>query len=111
MFTFYETNDAKIPILLEEQTDADGKARAIRIGDGQFLKDDKGQEVKFASADLTAVETDMKLRSAIQQTLDSLALSDPNPDARSLRDFEAWQFRQGKEYCVAPGPPGKGDER
>ncbi len=77
-----ETNDAKIPILLEEQTDADGKARAIRIGDGQFLKDDKGQEVKFAGADLTAVETDMKLRSAIQQTLDSLALSDPNPDAR-----------------------------
>jgi len=77
-----ETNDAKTPILLEEQTDADGKAGAIRIADGQILKDDKGQELKFASADLTAAETDMKLRSAIQQTLDSLALSDPNPDAR-----------------------------
>ena len=77
-----ETNDAKIPVLLEDQTDADGKARAIRVSDGQFLKDDKGQEVKFASADLTSAETDMKLRSAIQQVLDSLALSDPNPDAR-----------------------------
>lgn len=77
-----ETNDAKIPVLLEEQTDADGKARAVRIADGQFLKDAKGQELKFASADLTSAETDMKLRSAIQQALDSLALSDPNPDAR-----------------------------
>jgi urea transport system permease protein len=77
-----ETNDAKIPILLEDQTDADGKARAIRIADGGFLRDAKGQELKFASADLTSAETDMKLRSAIQQALDSLALSDPNPDAR-----------------------------
>jgi len=77
-----ETNDAKIPVLLEEQTDADGKARAIRIADGQFLKDNKGQELKFANADLTSAETDMKLRSAIQVTLDSLALSDPNPDSR-----------------------------
>ncbi len=79
----YETNDAKVPIMLEEQTDSDGKARAIRIVDGQFLKDDKGQELKFASADLTAADTDMRLRSAIQQTLDALALSDPNPNARS----------------------------
>jgi urea transport system permease protein len=77
-----ETNSAKIPILLEEQTDAEGKARAIKIADGQFLKDDKGQELTFASADLTAAETDMRLRGLIQQTLDTLALSDPNPDTR-----------------------------
>jgi urea transport system permease protein len=77
-----ETNDAKIPVLLEDQTDADGKSRAIRIADGQFLKDDKGQEFKFASIDLTSAETDMKLRGAIQQVLDSLALSDPSPEVR-----------------------------
>lgn len=75
-------NSTKIPILLEDQTDADGKARAISIADGSFLKDDKGQELKLAATDLTAADTDMKLRAAIQQTLDSLALSDPNPDAR-----------------------------
>jgi len=77
-----ETNDAKIPVLLEDQTDADGKSRAIRIADGQFLKDDKGQELKFASIDLTSAETDMKLRGAIQQVLDALALSDPSPEVR-----------------------------
>src|SRR4051812_30368427 len=94
-----ETNDAKIPVLLEEQTDADGKARAIRIVDGQFLKDDKGQEVKFASADLTSAETDMKLRGAIQQTLDALALSDPNPDARRSAILKLGN--SGKEKNIA----------
>jgi urea transport system permease protein len=104
----YETNDAKTPILLEEQTDADGKARAVRIVDGQFLKDAAGQEVRFASADLTAADTDMRLRSAIQQTLDALALSDPNPDARrsailklgnsgKVKNIALLQGRQEKE--------------
>jgi urea transport system permease protein len=80
---FYEAPDkTKIPFLLEDQTDTDGKARAVCIADGQFLKDEKGQEVRFASTDLTSVDTDMRLRSAIQQTLDALALSDPDPDAR-----------------------------
>lgn len=79
----YEAPDkTKFPVLLEDQTDADGKARAIRIIDGEFLKDDKGQEMRFASTDLTSTDTDIRLRSAIQQTLDALALSDPDPDAR-----------------------------
>jgi urea transport system permease protein len=95
----YETNDAKIPILLEEQTDADGKARAIRIIDGEFLKDARGQELKFASADLTAADTDMRLRSAIQQTLDSLALSDSNPDARRSAILKLGN--SGKEKNIA----------
>ncbi len=78
----YDSPGGKIPVLLEDQTDADGKARAIRIVDGQFLKDDKGQEMRFAPADLTSADTDMRLRTAIQQTLNALALSDPDPDAR-----------------------------
>jgi urea transport system permease protein len=82
VYIYEATNGAKIPIELEEQTEADGKARAINIADGTFLKDDKGEELRFAATDLTAVDTDMRLRSAIQQTLDALALSDPNPDAR-----------------------------
>jgi urea transport system permease protein len=47
------------------------------------LVDDQGKEVRFAQSDLTAAETDMRLRSTLQQTLDSIALSDPNPEARS----------------------------
>src|SRR5580704_739560 len=35
---------SKVPILLEEQQDAAGKVRAIRVLDGQFVKDAKGAE-------------------------------------------------------------------
>lgn len=73
---------AKVPVTLEEQQDSQGKVRAIRIADGQFLKDDKGVDLKFATSDLNSADTDIALRKAIQQTLDSLALSDADPDAR-----------------------------
>jgi urea transport system permease protein len=79
----YEAPDkSKVPVLLEDQQDADGKARAIRIDDGQFLKDAGGKELRFGSSDLTTADADMRLRSVIQQTLDALALSDPDPNAR-----------------------------
>jgi len=72
----------RVPVLLEEQQDADGKVRAIRILDGQFLKDAKGVDLRFASNDLNTTDVDMRLRSAIQQTLDSLDLVDPDPVVR-----------------------------
>lgn len=55
-------NGSKLPILLEDQTDADGKARAIRIDNGKFLTDDKNQEVHLNATDLTSAETDTALR-------------------------------------------------
>jgi urea transport system permease protein len=80
---YYTAPDGtKIPVLLEDQQDADGKARAIRIVDGQPVKDAAGKEMRFTDSDLTSAETDMRLRSAIQQTLDTLALADPDPAAR-----------------------------
>jgi len=79
----YEAPDgSKVPVMLEEGEDAGGKVRAQRISDGKYLRDAQGGEARFAAADLTAAETDMKLRSAIQQTLDMLALADPEADAR-----------------------------
>jgi urea transport system permease protein len=80
----YDGPDAsKVPILLDDQLDADGKARAIRIIDGQFIKDAGGKELRFASDDLKNVETDMRLRSSIQQSMDTLALASPNPEERN----------------------------
>jgi urea transport system permease protein len=74
---------SKIPSLLDDQLDAQGKARAIRIIDGHFVKDTGGKELRFASADLNNVETDMRLRSSIQQSMDTLALSAANPEERN----------------------------
>ena len=84
VYLYESTNGtAKIPVILEEQPDADGKARAIRIDDGQFLKNAQNQDLHFAVNDLTAVDTDAGLRGKIQQTLDTLSLSDPDPAARA----------------------------
>ena len=73
----------KLPILLEDQTDADGKARAIRIDNGKFLTDDKNVELHLDANDLTSADTDAALRLLIRQAMDILALSDPDPDARA----------------------------
>jgi len=78
----YDANGSKIPVTLEDQQDADGKARAVRVDDGQFLKNEKGGEIHLTASDLTSADTDAKLRALIQQTLDALALSDPDPNAR-----------------------------
>ena len=82
VFLYEAPDGSKVPVLLEEQQDAGGKARAVRIIDGQFLKDAKGVELRFGSSDLNSAETDMGLRKVIQRTMDSLALSDKDPEVR-----------------------------
>src|ERR1700676_2471061 len=37
----YDSAGVKVPVLFEDQQDAEGKARAVRIDNGQFLKDEK----------------------------------------------------------------------
>ncbi len=76
------TDGAKIPALLEEEQDADGNVRATRVDTGEFLKNEKGQALRLSAKDLTTAETDAPLRALIQQAIDTLALTDPNPDAR-----------------------------
>jgi urea transport system permease protein len=71
-----------VPVILEEQQDADGSARAIRIDNGQPVTDAQGRVRRFVDTDLTPVDTDAPLRRAIRQVLDQLALADPDPDAR-----------------------------
>jgi urea transport system permease protein len=79
----YEMADGtKTPVLLEEQQDADGKVRAIRIETGDFLKDAAAKEVRISPNELTPADTDARLRTAIQQALDTLARSARDPDAR-----------------------------
>jgi urea transport system permease protein len=72
----------RIPVILEDQQDAQGKSLAVRVDTGRALTDAHGRELRFASGDLDSVATDMRLRSAIQQTMDALTLADPDPDER-----------------------------
>jgi urea transport system permease protein len=74
---------AKVPVIVEEKEDASGKSRAIRIDTGKPVVDDKGAELYFKTSDLTSVDTEMGAMSFVQQTMDTLALSDPDVDLRS----------------------------
>ena len=82
VYIYTAPDGSQVPVLFEDQQDAEGKSRAIRIIDGQFLKDVNGKELHFSQSDLNSADTDMRLRRMIQRVLDMLALSDPDPDAR-----------------------------
>ena len=82
VFLYDEPGGAKLPLLLEDQQDADGKSRAIRIDNGRFLAGPDGHDLRFAGGDLNPVDTDMKLRQSIQRVLDTLALADPLAESR-----------------------------
>jgi urea transport system permease protein len=73
---------SKIPVLLDEQLDSVGLARAVRIDNGRFLVDAAGRESRYKAEDLDAADTDMRLRRTIQQVLDMLALAAPGADTR-----------------------------
>jgi urea transport system permease protein len=72
----------KIPVMLEDAQDADGKSKAVRIDTGDYLKDASGKPEAFFANDLTSVDTDMRLRKAIKDTLDLMTLADADPEAR-----------------------------
>ncbi|MGC3992241.1 MAG: urea ABC transporter permease subunit UrtB [Chthoniobacteraceae bacterium] len=82
IYVYAAPDGSKVPMILEEQQDADGKQRGFRIDNGQVVKDAKGADLHFNSDDLTTAESDMKLRSTIKQSLDVLSLSNPSADER-----------------------------
>ncbi len=83
VYLYVAPDGSTIPVMLESQQDAAGRSRAIRIDDGQFLKDASGKELRFGQSDLNPANASLRLRRAVQHVLDMLALSDPDPDARA----------------------------
>ena len=77
-----ETNDSRVPFLLDPQVDAQGRVRGIGIIDGNPLRDTNGAPLLLLPSELTAVDTDSKLRKAIKTTLDLFAVDNPNPKYR-----------------------------
>ena len=77
-----ETNDTKVPVLLDAATDGEGSAKAVRLLDGEFVKGADGKPQVFAVADLTAADAASKLRKVIKATLDLSALGNVDPKMR-----------------------------
>src|SRR5688572_4875780 len=57
-----ETNDTRVPVVLDPQTDNDGRAAASRVFDGEKIKDDTGAVMLFSGTDLTPADVTSKLR-------------------------------------------------
>ena len=82
VFIHESADGKKVPFLLDAVPDASGKARGLRIADGQPVLDDAGQSIRFETSELTPVDTSSKLRRAIKATMDLLTLANPNPNMR-----------------------------
>jgi urea transport system permease protein len=74
-----ETNDTRTPFMLEAAVDANGRAKGLRVLDAQPIAD-----IRFEASELTAADTNAKLRKAIKTTLDLFALN--KTDRRMRRD-------------------------
>jgi len=77
-----EGSDTKVPVTLVADKDADDKQAAVRVDDGQPLKDADGKPLRIVAADYDAAEHDSNLRAAMKGVLDLLALAAPERDKR-----------------------------
>jgi len=78
----HEDNDTRIPFTLESQVDAENRARALRVSDGNPIVDPAGQPLLLSATDLTPVDASSKLRRLIKMVLDLHALGHSNPKMR-----------------------------
>lgn len=93
----FETNETRIPFMLDAQTDAEGKAKGMKVLDGEAVKDSAGKTLLFLASDLTTVDTSSKLRKAIKTALDLFALTNPDPKMRRDAVIKLGQ-EQNSEY-------------
>lgn len=103
VFLYAAPDGSKVPVLLEEAEDANGKSRALRVDNSQPLKDGQGAELRFSSTGLNSADVDMRLRSTIQQTLDTLALSATEPEARESAALKLGNSQKLRYVSVLQG--------
>ena len=77
LFVYTAPDGAKIPVELTGDKDAKGTQTAIRVDNGEPLKDAAGQPLRLVDKKLTAVEHDSRLRLAMKNVVDLLDLGSP----------------------------------
>lgn len=73
---------AKIPLIPSGDKDADEKQSAVRVDNGEPLKDAQGKPVRLATGDIESADTNSELREAMKNVLDLFALAAPDPKDR-----------------------------
>jgi len=99
LYVLETSNGLKAPFILDSQQDSAGRAKGIRIEDGQFVKDGAGNPMLFLSSELTPADTSSKLRKAIKTTLDLFAIGNPMPKMRRDAVIKLGQ-EQNPEYIA-----------
>src|SRR5580765_5122836 len=82
LYVHTTADGVKVPLVLDGQLDSEGKAKGVRLSDGQFVVDTAGNPLMFLAADLTPADTSSKLRKAVKTTLDLFAIGNPMPAMR-----------------------------
>ena len=100
IFLYKAEGDTKIPVTLVDAKDADDKQAAIRIDDGQPLKDAEGKPIRLAAADLDAAEHDSNLRASMKTVIDLLELAAPDP-AKRIQAIQTLGMAQDVEKLPA----------
>jgi urea transport system permease protein len=77
LFVYTGPDGTKIPVELTDDKDANGAQAAIRVDNGEPLKDAAGQPLRLVGTKLVAVEHDAKLRRAMRAIVDLLDLGSP----------------------------------
>lgn len=75
IYLYEDPAGTKIPVLLEGEKDAEDKQEARRFDTGEALKNEKGELLKLASADINTADTDSATRLAMKGVTDLFQLS------------------------------------
>jgi urea transport system permease protein len=77
LFVYTAADGVKIPVELSGDKDSEGAQLAIRVDNGEPLKDSGGQPMRLTASKLIAVEHDSRLRLAMKNVVDLLDLGSP----------------------------------
>jgi urea transport system permease protein len=82
-FYIHDTPEGeRVPVVLNDDADADGAQSAVRLADLEPLKDADGQPLRLQASELELAETDSNLRRAMKDVADMAALTNPDPRRR-----------------------------
>jgi urea transport system permease protein len=96
LFLYTAPDGTTTPVQLVGDKDAAETQSALRVADGQPLRDSAGQPLRLVAADLTAVEHTSVLRRAMKAVLDLRDLASPDLEKR-LRAIQVVGFAQDAE--------------
>ena len=100
LFVYLAPDGAKVPVELTGPKDAQGAQTAVRVDNGESLRDAGGQPLRLIGRQLAAVEHDASLRRAMKAVVDLLDLGSPDLTKR-LRAIQTFGFAQKPDKLAA----------